>query len=577
MSQSPEESTPGKRLPKSKSVLVIAAADPLVKRWKKELETAGYGVECVENGMKGLDILYGFSFDALLIDDGPEINGMDLAPANPRPGRIEGAFHRRVRPRQGGPCEPGNGRARRRGQPRFPARRGQERGNPHRAQDRPFPARLSAQPRAKQAAPASPLDKNTLIAAGTSAAPAPTADDAPASDAPTTTVAPARTVPFGAGQSSSPRRVHGDSGEQKNPHHRRRRVRGGHLPLADRGGRLRGGGRARRRDRVPRPLHASTRTRCCSTCCCRAVCRDRKSSRRRARRRSSRKSRSSSSRTSTRATWRRKPRRPGCCACSTRRRPRRATWSTRSTKFSCPAAPCFGGRRRSKPSSSTCRRWRVAAGSSAPLADARGAAPARPAADDGDFQAEIRESLLQGAPDFVKSLRGLLQVLLRSQGDPAGAGRPVARTLHARPFADGQRGHRRIPEGRAPRRGAGGDAARVPGQARGAQPLDQAHAHAGGGFPGDALHRRGHPRERQAAQRANPRRGRRNHQPPRHRAFAGKSGSEIHRRQPPRRGSQAAPGTALRPRVPRRGNARHERLRALQEVCAPCRCTPRRR
>ena len=40
------------------------------------------------------------------------------------------------------------------------------------------------------------------------------------------------------------------------------------------------------------------------------------------------------------------------------------------------------------------------------------------AADDSDFQAEIRESLLQGAPDFVKSLRGLLQVLLRTQGDP---------------------------------------------------------------------------------------------------------------------------------------------------------------
>ncbi len=40
-----------------------------------------------------------------------------------------------------------------------------------------------------------------------------------------------------------------------------------------------------------------------------------------------------------------------------------------------------------------------------------------PAHDDGDFQDEIRESLLQGAPEFVKSLRGLLQVLLRSQGD----------------------------------------------------------------------------------------------------------------------------------------------------------------
>ena len=45
------------------------------------------------------------------------------------------------------------------------------------------------------------------------------------------------------------------------------------------------------------------------------------------------------------------------------------------------------------------------------------AARQRDAAEDNEFQSEIRESLLQGAPDFVKSLRGLLQVLLRSQGD----------------------------------------------------------------------------------------------------------------------------------------------------------------
>ncbi len=47
----------------------------------------------------------------------------------------------------------------------------------------------------------------------------------------------------------------------------------------------------------------------------------------------------------------------------------------------------------------------------------RAAAQGRDAAQDNEFQSEIRESLLQGAPDFVKSLRGLLQVLLRSQGD----------------------------------------------------------------------------------------------------------------------------------------------------------------
>ncbi len=47
----------------------------------------------------------------------------------------------------------------------------------------------------------------------------------------------------------------------------------------------------------------------------------------------------------------------------------------------------------------------------------RPAVAAADASDDSDFQAEIRESLLQGAPEFVKSLRGLLQVLLRSPGD----------------------------------------------------------------------------------------------------------------------------------------------------------------
>ena len=98
MAQSPEESTPGKRLPRSKSVLVIAAQDTSMRRWKKDMEGAGYGVECVENGAKGLDILYGFSFDALLIDDGPDIVGIDLLQQIRSQDELKRVVHRRFCP-----------------------------------------------------------------------------------------------------------------------------------------------------------------------------------------------------------------------------------------------------------------------------------------------------------------------------------------------------------------------------------------------------------------------------------------------------------------------------------------------
>jgi DNA-binding response OmpR family regulator len=69
----------GRRLAKSKTVLMIAAADASTRRWRTELEQWGYGVESVEDGVKGLDILYGFAFDALLIDfTAPRIDGLDL-------------------------------------------------------------------------------------------------------------------------------------------------------------------------------------------------------------------------------------------------------------------------------------------------------------------------------------------------------------------------------------------------------------------------------------------------------------------------------------------------------------------
>ena len=69
----------GKRLAKSKTVLMIVTADSASKRWRTELEQWGYGVETIEDGIKGLDILYGFHFDALLIDfRAPGIDGFDI-------------------------------------------------------------------------------------------------------------------------------------------------------------------------------------------------------------------------------------------------------------------------------------------------------------------------------------------------------------------------------------------------------------------------------------------------------------------------------------------------------------------
>ena len=73
------EQPAGKRLAKSKTVLMIVAADNASRRWRAEIEQWGYGVETVEDGTKGLDILYGFAFDALLIDcKAPRIDGLDM-------------------------------------------------------------------------------------------------------------------------------------------------------------------------------------------------------------------------------------------------------------------------------------------------------------------------------------------------------------------------------------------------------------------------------------------------------------------------------------------------------------------
>ena len=69
----------GRRLNKAKSVLIISADDTVSRRWKRELLEWGYGVETCANGVKGLDIIYNIAFDALLLDlSTPEIDGLDI-------------------------------------------------------------------------------------------------------------------------------------------------------------------------------------------------------------------------------------------------------------------------------------------------------------------------------------------------------------------------------------------------------------------------------------------------------------------------------------------------------------------
>ena len=205
MSQSSEASTPGRRLPKAKSILVIAVQDTPVKRWKKELENAGYGVECVENGPKGLDILYGFSFDALLIDDGPEINGMDLLQQIRGQDELKGLFVGVfVRDKAGrvnhemAALDAGANRVFQRGEVR--------------AEEiltalktALFPRVLSAQPRTRQAMVPPPADRNTPAPSPAQAALSPAAPaEVPAPTVAASTVAPARTVSLGAAASPTP-------------------------------------------------------------------------------------------------------------------------------------------------------------------------------------------------------------------------------------------------------------------------------------------------------------------------------------------------------------------------------------
>ena len=92
----------GKRMSKAKTVLFIAADDSATRRWRRELENSGYGVEAIADGREGLEILYNFAFDALLIDwTAPKIVGPELMAEIRTHDELKKPVCRRVRPRQG--------------------------------------------------------------------------------------------------------------------------------------------------------------------------------------------------------------------------------------------------------------------------------------------------------------------------------------------------------------------------------------------------------------------------------------------------------------------------------------------
>ena len=417
MSQSPEDSSPGKRLPKSKSVLVIAAQDTLVKRWKKEMETAGYGVECVENGPRGLDILYGFSFDALLIDDGPEINGLDLVQQIRSQDELRGLFIGVfVRDKAGrvnqemAALDAGANRVFQRGEVK-----------PEEIltalKTALFPRVLSAQPRAKQAAPAAaPVERSAPPAPATPAAPAET--PAPTIAVAASTVAPARTISLGTATPSAPPAPTApsvtpvnkkiliiDADESVVSIYRAQIEAAGYevevaldgetgfhdiytqnpdallldllLPGGLSGSEILKKTRAQKKfEKLPVLVFTNIYTRDVEE----------------------------------------EARAAGVLRLFNKAAATPRDVVAALNEIFLPSGAVFGNGSQ-KSVKFELPPLTVPAGSSAPVGNGRAAVPAQPAPDDGDFQAEIRESLLQGAPDFVKALRGLLQVLLRSQGD----------------------------------------------------------------------------------------------------------------------------------------------------------------
>lgn len=67
----------GRRLAKAKSVLFITADDGPTRTWRRELEEWGYSVEYAPDAEAGLDKLFDIGYDALLIDlKAPKIDGL---------------------------------------------------------------------------------------------------------------------------------------------------------------------------------------------------------------------------------------------------------------------------------------------------------------------------------------------------------------------------------------------------------------------------------------------------------------------------------------------------------------------
>ena len=337
----PDASTTGKRLPKTKSVLVVAPLDATVKRWKRDMEGAGYGVEVAENGAKGLDILYGFSFDALLIDHAePEVDALDMLHQIRSQDELKnlfiGVFVHDKAGRVNQEMETLDAGANRVFQ---------------RAEVKPeeiltalktalFPRVLSAQPRTKQspAAPAPAEERPATVSISALDG----APSSPAPETPATAVAPPRTISMGAATAPTVPRVNKkvliiDADESVVSIYRQQIEAAGYEVEVALDG-----------ETGFHDIYAQIPTRCCSTCSFRVACRVRKFSRKRARRKSSRNSRCWCSPTSTPATWRRKPRRRASCVSSTRRRPRRATWWRHSTRSSCPARRFSAAGRRSR-------------------------------------------------------------------------------------------------------------------------------------------------------------------------------------------------------------------------------------
>ncbi len=407
MVQAPDATAPAKRLPKSKSVLVIATQDATVKRWKRDLEAAGYGVECVAEGAKGLDILYGFSFDALLIDHAPpEIDGLDMLGQIRSQDELKGLFIAMfVRDKAGRvnqemeALDAGANRV-------FQRNEVKSEEILTALKTALFPRVLSAQPRAKQSVVPSPA---TTSSNGASAAPS-----APAA-APEMSAPPARTISMGGNPAASTpapaaNRINKkiliiDADESVVSIYRQQIEAAGYevevaldgetgfhdiytqnpdallldllLPGGLSGSEILKKTRAQKKfEKLPVLVFTNIYTR--------DVEEEAK-------------------------------------AAGVLRLFNKAAATPRDVVLALneiflPSGAVLGA---SSPKSVKFDLPPLSVPVGAPVSggDNRAITQGRVAPDDSDFQGEIRESLLQGAPEFVKSLRGMLQMLLRSQGD----------------------------------------------------------------------------------------------------------------------------------------------------------------